>query len=107
MKKIRKIISEHPWKSAFFPYPIILITSFIYDFIPNKIFEILLYILIILFPIWLISGLFLSKKKSPYILSILFILLLIFGGSFWAFLNWDESMNSFNNACKELGLLCE
>ena len=83
---MKKILSKHPWKCAFFPYvviPIIFIFLFILPSGPvfdNYIGVILLLInliIIILFPIWLIFGLVVSKKKLPYILSILIVLLII------------------------------
>ena len=83
---MKKILFEHPWKSAFFPYvviPIIFIFLFILPSGPvfdNYIKVILLLInliIIILFPIWLIFGLVVSKEKLPYILSILIVLLII------------------------------
>ena len=83
---MKKILSKHPWKCAFFPYvviPIIFIFLFILPSGPvfdNYIGVILLLInliIIILFPIWLIFGLVVSKKKLPYILSILIGLLIL------------------------------
>ena len=82
---MKKILFEHPWKSAFLPYVVISII-FIFSFILPRgpvfddiefILLLIVLILIILFPIRLICGLIISKKKLPYILSILISLLIL------------------------------
>ena len=86
---MKKILFEHPWKSAFLPHVVILIIYifvFIFGLIlpiwntgdPVEVILLLINkIIIILFPIWLIFGLVVSKEKLPYILSILIVLLII------------------------------
>ena len=81
---MKKILFEHPWKSAFFPYVVIPVI-FLFDLPRGSVFDdidfiflLIGLILIILFPIWLIFGLVVSKKKLPYILSILIGLLILF-----------------------------
>ena len=80
-EKIKNIFNNSPWHAAFI-YPILYI--FIMPIIggalmaanisnemgPLAIFGFFLLLSIYLTPIWVFAGLFISKKKTPYILSL-------------------------------------
>ena len=80
-EKIKNIFNNSPWHAAFI-YPILYI--FIMPIIggalmaanisnemgPLAIFGFFLLLSIFLTPIWVFAGLFISKKKTPYILSL-------------------------------------
>ena len=80
-EKIKNIFNNSPWHAAFI-YPILYI--FIMTIIggalmaanisnemgPLAIFGFFLLLSIFLTPIWVFAGLFISKKKTPYILSL-------------------------------------
>ena len=80
-EKIKNIFNNSPWHAAF-TYPILYI--FIIPIIggalmaanisnemgPLAIFGFFLILSIFLTPIWVFAGLFISKKKTPYILSL-------------------------------------
>ena len=81
-EKIKNIFNNSPWHSAF-TYPIIyiifipiisVIIGSEFTFIGSNILDVIVILLffstIILPPTWVIAGLFISKKKTPYILSL-------------------------------------
>jgi len=78
-KRIEDIYNQNPWQAAFF-YPIVLylIISGFFGYFENLLL-ILTISPIFLIPIWVLIGLVVSKKKYPYVFSLIFIGLFLFG----------------------------
>ena len=68
--KIKNIYNNSPWHAAF-TYPIIYVIFFIsLLFIPYESNIGLIFIFILLAPLWVFLGIFISKKKTPFVLSL-------------------------------------
>ena len=80
-EKIKNIFNNSPWHAAFI-YPILyifiipiiggalMVANISNEMGPLAIFGFFLILSIFLTPIWVFAGLFISKKKTPYILSL-------------------------------------
>ena len=76
MEKIREAIDHHPWRCAFF-YPCFftIIVTFSTSLL-SEVFEelVILYLFVLLPPLWILYGLIVSKRRLPYaIMLIIFI----------------------------------
>ena len=68
--RIKNIFNNSPWHAAF-TYPIIYVIFFIsLLFIPYESNIGLIFIFILLAPLWVFLGIFISKKKTPFVLSL-------------------------------------
>ena len=68
--RIKNIYNNSPWHAAF-TYPIIYVIFFIsLLFIPYESNIGLIFIFILLAPLWVFLGIFISKKKTPFVLSL-------------------------------------
>lgn len=68
--RIKNIYNNSPWH-AVFTYPIIYVIFFIsLLFIPYESNTGLIFIFILLAPLWVFLGIFISKKKTPFVLSL-------------------------------------
>lgn len=81
MNKIRNFYSENPWKRGFIFPGIIFLSFFFFVEIYFKFLEAegLIYLLFRIFsglaligsPVWVISGIIFSKKRTPYVVSLI------------------------------------
>ena len=68
--RIKNIYNDSPWHAAF-TYPIIYVVFLILLlFVPYTPIIGLILIFILLAPLWVFLGLFISKKKTPFVLSL-------------------------------------